>query len=237
MKSKKLHMRQEDYLESIYLLSQERGAIRITDIAESVGVRKSTVVSMIEKLVQEGYLEHEKYGDVHMTARGIELARQVYRRHVTIKSFFKEVLGLSEEVAELDACRTEHHMSEETIARLQQFMEYYQYKAHHGHSMADELRDYIEMGRYPCDDVECAHIKPLSDLVVGDGGVVLSVRGEKRVVDSLFSKGLLPGVGIELTGVEKGAVIVRVAAGEAVVKITSDVAGSIDIEHADSTGT
>jgi DtxR family Mn-dependent transcriptional regulator len=226
----KLKMRQEDYLESIYLLSRENSAVRITDIAKRLGVKKSTSVSMIEKLVDEGYLDHEKYGDVQLTSKGIDRAQEVYRRHLTILSFFKEVLDLPEDVAETDACLVEHHISNQTVQRLLQFMEFYQYQLHHDHSIITQLRTYFDNGTYPCVDNECSHIKRIEELTKGSKGKVLSVRGDERLVNNLFSNGFLPGAEFIIESISNGSYDVRLSGLNSVISIQTDTKLKIDIE-------
>ena len=38
------------------------------------------------------------------------------------KSFLKEILGLPENIAEIEACKMEHGLSRETLARLERFI-------------------------------------------------------------------------------------------------------------------
>lgn len=70
----------EDYLESIYVLSQRQGTVRSIDVAEYLGVTKASVSKAMATLESNGYVEMGKR-DVHLTERGLEVARQMWERH------------------------------------------------------------------------------------------------------------------------------------------------------------
>ena len=60
----------EDYLEQIYMLIEEKGYARVSDIAELLGVHPSSVTKMVQKLDREEYLVYEKYRGLMLTAKG-----------------------------------------------------------------------------------------------------------------------------------------------------------------------
>ena len=70
----------EDYLESIYVLSERQGIVRSIDVAEYLGVTKASVSKAMATLENNGYVEMGKR-DVHLTERGLEVARQMWERH------------------------------------------------------------------------------------------------------------------------------------------------------------
>ena len=67
--------------------------------------------------------EGKKYGPVYLTDDGIAAAEVIRKRHMAIKSFLTDVLGVDEETAEKDACQIEHVVSAKTMACLINFME------------------------------------------------------------------------------------------------------------------
>ena len=64
----------EDYLESIYVLSERQGIVRSIDVAEYLGVTKASVSKAMATLESNGYVEMGKR-DVHLTERGLEVAK------------------------------------------------------------------------------------------------------------------------------------------------------------------
>ena len=115
----------EDYLETILLLSDE-GAVRVSDVAERLNVKKPSVVAAVRQLKERGLLVHEPYGDLNLTEAGRLVAVEIYRRHQALFTFLTEVLGVCPELAEEDACCIEHNISADTMERLVSFIEFVQ---------------------------------------------------------------------------------------------------------------
>ncbi len=113
----------EDYLEAVFVISKQKNSVRLTDIAEFLGVSKPSVNRAINTLTQNGYLEHVTYGDIVITPQGETYAANVLRRHKLIKHFLIDTLGVDEKTAEKDACQMEHVMSADTIERLYDYLE------------------------------------------------------------------------------------------------------------------
>ncbi len=113
----------EDYLEAVFVLSKQKSNVRITDIAEYLGVSKPSVNRAINTLTQNGFLEHITYGDIVITPEGESYAANVLRRHRLIKQFLVDELGVDEKIAERDACQMEHVMSPITIDKLYEYLE------------------------------------------------------------------------------------------------------------------
>jgi DtxR family transcriptional regulator, Mn-dependent transcriptional regulator len=114
----------EDYLEAIRTLSNRGGPVTVTQISEILGVSKPSVTAAVNRLSGEGLVNHEKYGAVELTPRGRVVAEDVCRRHEALKLFLTEILGVSRETAEADACKLEHHLSHDSSVRLTRFMAY-----------------------------------------------------------------------------------------------------------------
>lgn len=113
----------EDYLEAVFVLSNMKGSVRVTDIAEYLGVSKPSVNRAINTLKESGFLEHIAYGQIVITPEGESYAANVLHRHKLIKQFLIDKLGVSEKRAEEDACKMEHVMSAETIEKLYEYLE------------------------------------------------------------------------------------------------------------------
>ena len=112
----------ENYLETVLVLEQDDATVRLTDIANKLGVSKASANRAQGLLKKAGLIEQERYGTISLTAKGRNAANDVYERHRVIKKFLITVLGINEETAERDACRMEHVVSRETMSRLVQYM-------------------------------------------------------------------------------------------------------------------
>ena len=110
----------EMYLETVYILSRS-GEVRSIDIAEKLGYSRPSVSRAIRVLEKDGYLSIGEKSRVKLTEKGLALARTTYERHRTLKSLLLS-LGVNEEIAENDACRIEHVISEETFDAIKNKM-------------------------------------------------------------------------------------------------------------------
>ena len=117
MKQCCLHESGEDYLETILILHNKTGYVRSIDIATELGYSKPSVSRAMGILKANGYITVEPSGQIVLTDEGRKKAESVYHRHLVITDFL-EGLGVSRENAELDACKIEHIISEETFARI-----------------------------------------------------------------------------------------------------------------------
>ena len=123
MKKEALSKSMEDYLETVLILSKINGEARISDIAEKLNISKPSVTEAIDKLSQDGYVYKEKYKPVSLTEKGKKLAEEVFCKHNIIKEFLINVVGVNSEVAEEDACKMEHVVSDNTLEKLYTILE------------------------------------------------------------------------------------------------------------------
>lgn len=112
----------ENYLETILVLSNRSGNVRSIDVARELNFSKPSVSRAMGILKEDGYIEIGENGLIHLTKKGKEKAAAIYERHQLLTAFLKEVTKVSKEVAEGDACRMEHILSEEVFLGIKQFM-------------------------------------------------------------------------------------------------------------------
>lgn len=113
----------EDYLETILILQKRTGFVRSIDVANELGYSKPSISRAMGILRSYGYIEVEPGGQIILTESGRDKAESVYARHLLLRKFLTETLGVSAENAEEDACRIEHILSEETYTKLKSFIE------------------------------------------------------------------------------------------------------------------
>lgn len=108
----------EMYLETIYVLSKEKGTgVRAIDVSEHMGYSKPSVSRAVGLLKQGGYLETDKDGLLILTDIGRAVAEKTYERHSVLSEFFKAI-GVDADVASLDACKVEHCISDDTFEAI-----------------------------------------------------------------------------------------------------------------------
>jgi len=109
----------EDYLEAVGFLSDDgEGSVRVTDIADKLGVSKPSVLTAIKALEDRGFVEHERYRGVTLTATGKVRSAEIQSRHEFLRAFLRNVVDVPDDIAEKDACRMEHVLSEATLERM-----------------------------------------------------------------------------------------------------------------------
>lgn len=113
----------EDYLEAIYILKEKKGFTRVSEIAGFLNVKMPSVNSALKILVDKGFVSHKNYGYVTLTDKGEKEARKIYSRHIILKRFLTDVLGVEDNLAEEDACRLEHHISQKSLEKLLNYVE------------------------------------------------------------------------------------------------------------------
>ena len=95
----------EDYLEAIFHISSEKQAARAKDIADRLKVNKSSVTGALRSLSEKGYVNYAPYDIITLTDKGKVLAKDVVRRHETLKDFFVKILLVDETEAEEASCK------------------------------------------------------------------------------------------------------------------------------------
>ena len=115
--------RYEDYIKVIYRLKKERGSAAAKDIADYMNVKLPTVIEYLNKLSKDGLVIY-KSGIVELTEEGLKKAKEIEDKFCIIKRFLTEVLNVPEEYAERDACYMEHGLSDLTVARMREYLEF-----------------------------------------------------------------------------------------------------------------
>ena len=110
----------EDYLEIIADLLNTQGEARIVDIASKLDIAQATANKTIQRLQNQGFVKKEPYRSIFLTLKGQEVASVSKKRHIIVLTFLKN-LGLDARTAEADAEGIEHHVSDKTLKKMEQF--------------------------------------------------------------------------------------------------------------------
>lgn len=112
---------EEMYLETILLLKQKKPAVRSVDVVEELDYAKSSVSRGVNLLIKKGYITMDRVsGDIEFTDAGREKAQHVYERHRVLTDALEKI-GADSAVAEENACRIEHVISDELFAVIKRF--------------------------------------------------------------------------------------------------------------------
>ena len=115
--------RTEDYVEVIYELIREKGYAKPVDIAKNLHVTPPTVTVMLNKLREEQFIVHEKYGGIVLTEKGTSMADGIRQRHGLLVNFLR-LLGADETRAQKDTEGLEHYIDTRTLGLLERLVEY-----------------------------------------------------------------------------------------------------------------
>jgi len=113
----KVHESEENYLETILVLSLKGGSVRSIDIANELGYAKPSVSVAMKNLGIKGYIVKDQDGYITLTGEGQKIADAMYERHVAISDWLIS-LGVDKQVAVHDACKMEHSISEKSFLAI-----------------------------------------------------------------------------------------------------------------------
>ena len=104
----------EDYLEVILTLSKKQTEIHAIDIVNELNYSKPSVSIALKKLKEKGYIEIDNQSHIHLTDEGLNIATGVYERHKLLTDILIHI-GVPKDIAEDDACKIEHDLSDTTF--------------------------------------------------------------------------------------------------------------------------
>ena len=119
-----MHLKEsgEMYLETVYLLSKKKANVRSIDICDEMGFSKPSVSRAVSLLRSGGYLNMDKDGYLTLTEYGLEVAERMYERHELLTNLLISI-GVPREIAESDACKIEHHISNESFEAIKNHLD------------------------------------------------------------------------------------------------------------------
>lgn len=101
----------EMYLESIYILINEKKDVHAIDVSEYLGYSKPSVSRAMGILKKGGYIIVDDNDHIRLTDEGLRVAETMYERHTLLTRFLVN-LGVDERIASEDACKIEHAISD-----------------------------------------------------------------------------------------------------------------------------
>ena len=200
----------EDYLETVFRLVSEHGFARVKEIATARDVKAGSVSPALKRLSEMGLVNYVRREYVTLTPEGEKEARRIYSRHRLLTRFFGNVLQMSPQAAEEEACAMEHSLSNQAMDRLVRFFEFLAacpngssdfLERFHGCST---VHDDVPKCPHPC-TVKLETTRDEGDSTVsayglkpGEGGKVLQVNAQGSIRQRILDMGILPGAHIEL---------------------------------------
>ncbi len=116
-----MHESGEMYLETILTLSKKHDIVKAIDIAEHLGYTKPSVSRAVSILKESNYIEIGDKFAITLTEEGRKIAETIALRHKVLCEFFEKI-GVDSKVADADACKIEHVISEESFIKIKEFV-------------------------------------------------------------------------------------------------------------------
>lgn len=110
----------EMYLETILMLTNKIGKVKSIDIVREMNFSKPTVSVAMKKLKNENYINIDEQGYITLTSSGKKIAEMICERHEVLTNLLIKI-GVSHDIAEQDACKIEHNLSEESFAKIKEY--------------------------------------------------------------------------------------------------------------------
>jgi DtxR family Mn-dependent transcriptional regulator len=134
----------EDYLEAIFNLSEESNIARSKDIAKTLGVSRASVTGALRVLKEKGLANYKPYDYVTLTETGRIIAAETVKKHKILESFFIDLLDIEPNIAQEAACKAEHTLGPEIIAKLLCFIEFVSHSSENGYDLTDQFQKFCK---------------------------------------------------------------------------------------------
>jgi len=192
---------QEDYLKALYHLHGDTRPVPTRELAQRLGISSPSVSEMVNRLVAQGLVEHDKYRGQQLTKEGRRVALELVRHHRLLEMFLVRVLGYSWDEVHDEAERLEHVISERMEQRIFELLGRPELDPH-GHvipTLGGKVRPVSN--------------RPLSECGVGEKVVVQGVSDDDpEKLRELERRGLFPGTRMAVVGASQfeGPIEVRI---------------------------
>ena len=114
----------ENYLETIYILSQQQNEVHAIDICSYLSYSRPTVSIVLRQMREHGLVIVNEDNHIFLTDEGLRIATRIFERHEVLTNMLM-MLGVSRETALHDACKIEHDLSDETFEAIKRHMKAY----------------------------------------------------------------------------------------------------------------
>jgi DtxR family transcriptional regulator, Mn-dependent transcriptional regulator len=109
----------QDYLKVIWTAREwSTEPVSTKLLAERIGVSASTVSEAVRKLVDQGLVDHARYGSIQLTPAGSAAAVAMVRKHRLLETFLVNELGYGWDEVHDEAEVLEHAVSDLLMARI-----------------------------------------------------------------------------------------------------------------------
>ena len=237
MSNEKLSSNVEEYLESIYKISQCEESVKTSRISKDLGVTPASVSEMLKKLDKMDYVEYSQYKGAKLTEKGQKIAKNITRKHRLLERFLHDILKLKDHFLHDQACEMEHSLSDDAERAMCQVLE------HPDKCPGDSVIPACDLKFTTCE--ECMQRKgeevnevgkrnenliPIMELKNKEKGKVSFIRGDYKVIRRLLDMGITIGASISVIKIAPLSGPVEVAIRGSKLAIGRDIACNVFVE-------
>ncbi len=210
----------EDYLISILRLSNGDKNVKTTELAEFMNVSPASVTEMTKALAADGLVIYERYKGIRLSKEGMEMARQIRKKHHVIEHLLVDCLGMDHEEAHVEAHKMEHSISDGTSIRI-------------CNMVGNPIDEDCQCCPVPCKRYSkgATNISPLNKIPKNKGGCIAYIKtDDAEIIKQLNSIGFVPGreVSIESILMDGGDRIVKI--GDYMIALSYDLASAVFVD-------
>jgi DtxR family Mn-dependent transcriptional regulator len=235
--NEKLSANIEEYLESIYKISQSEESVKTSRISKDLGITAASVSEMLKRLDKMGYVEYSQYKGVKLTGKGLKIAKNITRKHRLLERFLHDILKLKDHFLHDQACEMEHTLSDDAERALCQVLE------HPDKCPGDSVIPACDLKFTTCE--ECMqrqeeevnevgkrheNLIPIMELEKQQKGKVSFIRGDYKVIRRLLDMGITIGASISVIKIAPLSGPVEVAIRGSKLAIGRDIACNVFVE-------
>jgi len=208
----------EEYLETIYGITEVADSAKTSEIAEKLGVKPASVTEMLKKLASEGYINYKPYHGSSLTKKGLAYGKKIKRKHRLLERFLYDFLGIRKSRVHEQACQMEHTLSDEAANALDRVLGY-----------PNECPDDGKPIQHPGKKVGEAG-KRLLNLNPGDEAKILELVGGRQFKSNLRTLGVREGKKIKLITCEPAGGPIVIKTGNTTVTLGRGMASKIIVK-------
>jgi len=112
------------HLMAISDLVQRLGYARVSDVARALNITRGSVSISLRPLRKAGLVEMDENHHLRLSEQGTALVAAIKTKRHLMQRLLADILGVADEQAEIDACKLEHLVSNQTAQRLLSFLRF-----------------------------------------------------------------------------------------------------------------
>jgi DtxR family transcriptional regulator, Mn-dependent transcriptional regulator len=128
------------HLMAIDELFGEYGYARVSDIARQLNITRGSVSISLQPLKKLGLVLQDENRHLRLSESGRALVAAIRTKRHLMQRLLAEVLGVEAAQAEIDACKLEHLVSNETARQVLSFLRFLDGTAGRGHEFVEAWR-------------------------------------------------------------------------------------------------